>query len=202
MFLVQNDHRIINGDHAHQAPAFINDGGRNQMVLVERIGDLALVLPHRNDAKTVFDQLGHQNFARAAHQPTKRHIAGWFHAWINQNDVVKLFGQIVLIAQEINGLPNIPMFGRDHQFALHQTAGGSFGVRQRLLDHHPVVFIQRAKHGLSLRLIKVFDQVNNVICFQIAHRLGQKLWRHRVHHIFAQTLGQFGQDIAIQRPAI
>ena len=53
--------------------------------------------------------------------------------------------------------------------------GGVFRVGQRLFSRDPVGILQRVQDRLLLRLFQVFQQVDNVVAFQLAHRLGQNV---------------------------
>ena len=198
MLFIQNGHRVVDGDHADQPFTCVYDRGRNQMVLVEGIGDLALVLQNGDGAEAVFGDRGHGHLARAAHQAAQGDIACRAHPWVNQDHVIELFGQIVLRPQKINRLSNVPMIRCHDQLALHQATGGFLGIGQRLFDHDAVVVVQSVQNGFGLWIVEVFDQVDNVVGFQIAHGLGQNGGLHRTNHVFAQAFIQFGQDLAVK----
>ena len=54
---IKNAHRVINGDHAHQSPIIIDNGRRDQVILVKGVGDIILILLGRDGAKAVFQNV-------------------------------------------------------------------------------------------------------------------------------------------------
>ena len=54
VLLVEHGHGVINGDHTDQTAFVVDNRGRNQVVLVERIGHIAFVTQGGDDLKRVF----------------------------------------------------------------------------------------------------------------------------------------------------
>ena len=122
VLFIQNDHRVIDRYDTHEPFVLIHDGRGNQVILVERIGDIAFILHRGNDLKNRFRDFPQKHVALGAHKFAKGDIANRLKARINEGDMVKLFRQRVLFAQVINGLAHSPVLWRHDDFALHQAA--------------------------------------------------------------------------------
>jgi len=94
VFLVQNLHGVVNGDHADQTVVGVDHGGGNQVILVKGVGHVGLVLIDGKGAKTVLGDVAQGAVAPRRQQPAKRHIANRFVFRIDQVHVVKLLGQV------------------------------------------------------------------------------------------------------------
>ena len=167
------------------------------MILIEGIGHIFFRLIDRNGAKTVFGNLKHRRGALGAQKLAKCDIARGTQTRVDEDHMVKLFGQIFLPAQVINRLAHIPMLWRHDNFALHQTAGRFLWERQGLLDNNPFRIIQCVEDGLLLRLVEIFEKIHHIVGVQIAHRNGQLGRVQPIDDIFADAIVQLRQNIAI-----
>ena len=84
-----------------------------------------------------------------------------------------------------------------HDFHLHQAACGFLRIGERLFDNKAITGVQRIEDLILLGLIKVFNQINNIIRLKIAHRIGQFSRAERVNHFFTQVIAEFRQDIPV-----
>ena len=74
------------------------------------------------------------------------------------------------------------------------------GVRQRLLDSNTVARIQRIQRCLLLGVIKILDQINNIVGLQLSHRFGKFRGRKAFDNLLAQAFVQLRQDVTIHAP--
>ena len=200
MFFVEHRHGVVDGDDTDQPPFFINHRGRDQVVLVKRIGHIALI-PHRGDDLERFLQdIRQPRLAARAHQFAQCHVAHRVQARVDHDDVIELIWQVFFLggAQMVDGLAHRPMLGRHHNLALHQTTGGVFWPVQRLFNGDPVGFLQRVEDGFLLRVFQIFDQVDDIIAVQLTHRLGQNLRRQDGDDFLADRLVEFRQNLAVE----
>ena len=73
------------------------------------------------------------------------------------------------------------------QLKLHVATGGLFGVSKRLFDCNAIGGIKCVKHGLLLIIIKIFNQINNIVTIKIAHSMCQFTRCKPVDDLFAQA---------------
>ena len=64
------------------------------MILVERIGHIALVLIDWDDLENLFGEIAQRLLAWRAHNTPKCDITHRVHSRINQNDMIKLLWQV------------------------------------------------------------------------------------------------------------
>jgi len=123
---------------------------------------------------------------------------------IDHDNVIELVRQVFLGrgAQVINRLAHGPVFGGHHDFALHQTTSGIFGIGQRLFDSDPVRIFQGPQNGLGLRILKVFDQIDNIIAVHVAHGVRQHLGRQNRNDFLADRFVELRQNLAIELAVI
>ena len=197
IFFIEHDHRVINGDHPDESIIGVNNRRRNQMILIKRIGHVFFRLIHWNGAKTIFGNLKHRSGALGPQKFAKCDIAGGTQTRVDEDHMVKLLGQIFLTAQVINRLTHIPMLRGHDNFALHEAAGRFLWESEGLLNNNPFRMIQCAKDGLLLWLVEILEQIHHIVRIQIAHRNGQLGRVQPINDVFADTVVQFGQNIAI-----
>ena len=118
-------------------------------------------------------------------------------ARINQDHMIELGGQFGPVAQKVDRLSDSPVGGGGHHLALHQAAGGIFGIGQRLGDGGTVTVVKRAEDKLFLRFFQILDDIDHIVGIQFADRFGQNLVRQRLDHLFADRIIQFRQDVAV-----
>ena len=198
MFFIQHDHGVVDGDHTNQPPVAIHHRGRDQVVLVERIGHIFLVLIDGDGVEFLFGDGVQHHIAPRCHQLAQRDLRHRFQARIDQHHVIKLFRQVIIGAHEINGLPYSPMLGRHDNLALHEATGRVLGVGQRLFGGDTLRVLKRVKDGLLLGLFEVFQQVDNIVAFHVTHSVGQNVGAQDADHLFADGLIQFRQDVAVE----
>ncbi len=197
MFLIQHVHRIVDGDDANQPPGRVHHRARDQVILVEDIGHVGLRIGRLDGAETGLDDIAQRHLAARGQDAPQRGIAHRLHARVDEDHVVELVRQRVCHAQKVDCLPHRPVFGGNHRFALHQTPGGVFGIGHRLFDGHPVGFGQRGQDHALLRCVEVFQNVDDIVGFQIAHRLGQDVARQAFDHLFPDRVRDFREDLAV-----
>ena len=119
---------------------------------------------------------------------------------VYHHDVIELIRQIVFgrAAQMINRLPHRPMLWCRHHLALHQATGGIFRPGQGLLNRDAVCVFQHVQNGFLLVVFEVFNQIDNIVTVQLAHRLGQHLRGQNAEHFLAHRIVKFRQDLAIE----
>ena len=195
----QHDHRVVDGDDAHQPPVIIHHRGGDQVILVEGIGHFRFRLADRDQNEGVLDDVAQGHLALRGQEPPKRDIANRLHARVDQDQVIELVGQFGRFrAQEVDGFAHAPEFGHAHDLALHEAAGGIFRVAQRLFDRGPVGIVQKVENRRLLVLVlEVFEQVDHVVAVEIAHRLGQHRRGQKLDHILADALVEFRQHLAV-----
>ena len=172
------------------------------MVLVEGVGDLALGPGHRENVEGLGDQRAQQHLAARGHQPPQPDIADRAQLGVDQHDVIELLGQIVGRAQVVDRLADVPVLGGHHHLPLHQAAGGVLRIGQRLLDGDPVAVLEHLEDRLLLGLVEILEQVDHVIGFEFAHRVGQHLGVQGADHLLADRLVKLGQDVAVEFLAV
>ena len=111
--------------------------------------------------------------------------------------MIELVRQPIGRAQEIDRLADGPVFGRNHHLALHQAAGRAFGIGHGGLDGDPVGVFQRVQDHVLLRLFQVFQNIDDIVGFQLAYRFGQHVARQEIDHLFADRVVDFRQDFAV-----
>ena len=67
-----------------------------------------------------------------------------------------------------------------------------------MFDSHPLSFGQGFENGSPLPVFKVLKKIDNLITFQVAHRLGQNIGAQRCNHFFANTLIKLGENVAVK----
>ncbi len=113
--------------------------------------------------------------------------------------MVELLGQVVLSPQVVDGVSDGPVLGRDHHLALHQASGGILGIGQRLLDRDPVDHVQRLENGFLPVLVEIFDDIDDVVRFELAHRLGELFRGQRLDDLFPNVLVDLRQNLAVDQ---
>ena len=160
------------------------------MILVERIGHVGLGLVGGDGSEHLLDQITHHDGAWGGQEPPERHVAHRLHARVDQDHVIELFGQILgLAAQEINRLAHAPELGHADHLGLHEAARGLLGIAERGLDRGPVIIVERAEDGLLLPgILDILQKVDDIVAFQVAHRLGQRALGQERDDLLAQHL--------------
>ena len=67
-----------------------------------------------------------------------------------------------------------------------------------MFDSQAIYIIQSVQNGFLLRRFQIFQQIDNIVAFQIAHRVGQNLGFQKIDHVFANGLIQLRQDFTIK----
>jgi len=105
--------------------------------------------------------------------------------------------QVGVRTQVIDDLADLPMLGHRDQVALHQPAGGFFGVSERFFDGGPVVGLHRPQHRSLLVLLEVLEDRDRVIGFQVAGDPRQLIRAERVEQGLADVLVHLGEHVGI-----
>jgi len=90
------------------------------------------------------------------------------------------------------------VLGRHHHLALHEAPGRGLRIGHRLLDGDPVDVFQGVQNRPLLGRVQVLDDVDDIVAFQIAHRVGQDLGGQRVDDFLTQAVVQFRQDLTVE----
>ena len=143
------------------------------MILAEGVGDVFLILIDGDGAEILIHDLAQHHGARMAHDAAERDRADRFHRRVDDDDVIERVGQIVGGAHVVDHLTDGPERRGLHQLPLHHAPGGFLRVGERLFDDDPVVFVERVKQ-LGLRLIlKVFDEIDDVVAVHLLDCFGE-----------------------------
>ena len=108
--------------------------------------------------------------------------------------------QIVLGAEIVDDLADLPMLGHREQVALHQAAGGFLREAQRLLDRGAVVGLHRLEHRLLLVLVEVLDERDRVVGLELAGDVGDLLRLHLVEQVLADVVVHLGEHVGADDP--
>jgi hypothetical protein len=178
-------------------PAGIDHGGRDQVVLVEHVGDLGLLLGRLDGAELLFGDVGHRRVAPRRQHPAQRHMPDRPVARVDQDDVIELVGQPFDRAQVVDGLADRPVLRHRHRFRLHQPAGGIFRPGHGAFDRGPVVAFQRLQDEGLVAVLQILQHVDDIVRIKLAHRVGQHVARQRLDHLLADRFVQLRQDLAV-----
>ena len=112
---------------------------------------------------------------------------------INNHDVVELIGQVIFrsCAQVVYHLANSPELWSHDNFSLHQATGRVFGVAERLLYRRAVCIFQSVQNGFLLVILKIFDQINDVVAVHITNGLRQNMWLQDRNNFLADAVVEF-----------
>ena len=105
-------------------------------------------------------------------------------------------------AQVVDHLAHRPMLRCHHDLALHQTTGRVFRIVQRLLNRDPVGIFQGTQNGFGLRILKVFDEVDNIIAVHVAYSIRQHFGRQNGNDFVADRFVELRQDFTIKLTVI
>ncbi len=120
---------------------------------------------------------------------------------VNDKDFPKIRGQLGIVAQIVDRLSDRPMLGHRNQFALHQPAGGSPGIRPCRLDCSAIVGVQRAQDSRLTGVVYTFADRNGIAGVKLGSDLGNLGAVKRVNHTLADVIVHFGLDVPIEHVA-
>ncbi len=172
------------------------------MILVEGVGDVALLLVDAEGAEQFLRQVGQRHAAPRRHQLAQRHVGDGAHGGVHENDVVELIGQILVGAQVVDGLAHGPVLRHRDHLALHQASGGILGIAQRLFDRDPVHGRQRVEDRLLLRLFEILEKVDDIVRLEFADGLGEDLGGQAGDDVCAHAFVEFAEDLAVEFAAV
>src|SRR5690606_18349711 len=182
---------VIDGQLADQPPARIDHGRRDQVILLEDIGDFFLIDVDLDDVDRLH-QLGQRRGARAAQHPADGHPADRAVHRIDDIDVEEELGQVVALgADVVDGVADVPELRRGHELALHQAAGRILFVAERGFDGGPVNLGHGGQHALALIVLKVFDHRGGVVRIELLQGFGQGGRGDPLQHLLADAVVHF-----------
>ena len=117
---------------------------------------------------------------------------------VDDEDVVKLVGQVVGRAQEVDGLADRPVRRHRYQVALHEPAGAVLGEGQPLLHRDAVRLGHRGEDRLLLRLVEVLDEVDGVVGVELGDRRGELVGAELLDDLVAHRLVELGEDVGVE----
>ena len=138
--------------------------------------------------------------AARAHQRIQKHIAQQVMGRIDHEDLEEGIGQIIVagVVDMVEGLACGPEGRGCQQGRLHETACGIFRIIQRALQRGAV----HRWHGLEnlglLLPVKVLQNGDGVVAFEVAHALGHGLRGQFVENILANALIDLDQRSKVE----
>ena len=120
---------------------------------------------------------------------------------IDHEDFPEIGGQLFFAPQIIEHVADGPMLGHRDQLALHQAAGGLFGIRERFLDRGAIVGVERAKHFALVLDIHILDDRYGVVGIEFGGDIRHLVGLERVDQRLAHPVVHFGEHVAIDQVA-
>ena len=108
--------------------------------------------------------------------------------------------QIVLGAEIVDDLSDLPMLRHGAEVALHQAARGFLREAQRLFDRGAVVRLHLLEDRLLLVLVEILDERDRVVGLHLAREVGDLLRLHLVDQVLADIVVELGEHVRADDP--
>ena len=194
---------VVDGDDADQTLARVDHGRRNQIILLELVGDVFLFVVDMEDRLFRVHDVGDLGVARRAQDAAHRDRADQAEARVDHEHLDEAVGQVVGCAHVVDGLANGPERRHGDQLDLHQPAGGVFRVFQAALDRQPVGDRDLGEDFRLLLRLQPFEQIDPVIGLELGNGLGHRVRRQDIEHFVEHLFVKLGQrrivDVAIEQ---
>ena len=192
LFLDHVDH-VVDGEHADEAPVFVDDGGGEQVVLLEELRGLFLVHLRRDGMVRLAHHRLDLRAARRAQDTVEIDGAEQAEGGIDDEDLREALRKVRILAQIVDRLADRPERRHGDKFGLHAPAGRAFRIVQRAAQADPFGERQLGEDLFLVLLVEVLQDVDGVVRIHLADRGGDLLVRQVLDDIEADRLVHLGQ---------
>ncbi len=117
---------------------------------------------------------------------------------IDDEDLVELVGQLLGLAQVVDGLADGPE-GRDRdQLPLHEAAGTVLRVGEDRLENGAIARRNRLQDLALLLLLQILDQVDGIVGVELGDGRRQVDGAELLDHLVADLFLEFGENLRIE----
>ena len=186
------DH-VVDGEHADQPLVLVDDGGRQEVVLLELARRLFLVHGRRNRVPGLMHDVFDLDRALGAQDLVEVDGAEQLEGRVDDEDLAEAVGQVLVIAHVVDGLADRPEWRHRHELGLHAPAGGLFRIVERAPQPDALGERQLRQDLVLVLLVEVFQDVDGVVGIELLDGLGDLLVGQIVDDVEADRLVDLGQ---------